>query len=103
MLCHTQSPCHITWRGDFFCRQLVGCILGIRGVQPCGLPVASAILMGQKYGSFGSKPWHLWVATLRVMGAKCGCGNYWFGWIYIIYVGDINILCKTCRVKYVAW
>ena len=65
-----KSPCSIYRTGSFW--YLVGCIRGIRGAQPCGLPVASAILMGQKYGTCRSKPRHLRVATLWVTGAKCG-------------------------------
>ena len=66
-------------------------------LQPYGLQRKSAILTGQKYGSYKAKPWHLRGVTLRVMDTKCGSGNCWLGiyTLYYMYVGDINTLYKS--------
>ena len=66
-------------------------------LQPYGLQRKSAILTGQKYGSYKAKLWHFRVVTLRVAGAKCGSGNCWLGiyTLYYIYVGDMNTLYKS--------
>ena len=70
----------------------MGCIRGIRGAQPCGLPVASAILRGQNHGTYGSQPCGLWVLSVGV--AIVGLGRY----TYYIYVGDMNPLREIYRV-----
>ena len=74
-------------------------------LQPYGLQRKSAILTGQKYGSYRSKVWHLRVVTLRVVGAKCGSGNCWLGiyTLYHIYVGDKNSPRKIRHIKSTAW